>query len=250
MADRSRTKFDYGSAAVGAIVAVGTTITILTIAGIERLRGLGVCEFEETGATCAREWSSVLAVIAGAATVLFLAAGQRLEEARRAADEEWRRETAILESLELRATVKGATDIAKRVSRYCQYIQTGIDHATSGNPSLGRARGILWQLRSTRLLLSSHKLDRIVSIDKRTADLVRYALIDIEIIQDQYDVGGKKTEDSDYLFGHPPITVEDAGELFASMMLDELIRDLTAFQNRVCDFDQHLSTFEIRKLLA
>lgn len=81
MTEKRSNRFDYSSAAVGAVIAIGLMVSFLAATEISPFGSDNFCEVGETPLICARNWTSFLAVAIGAVTIFLLARAQ-IQEAR------------------------------------------------------------------------------------------------------------------------------------------------------------------------
>lgn len=118
-------RFDFGSAAVGVIVTLGSVLVAVMLTNIADVLTASACEIGETGVTCVREWSGVVAVFAGAGTVIFLARQQAEARRNRAEDRQHELEMLALQTMPIRAKID-------RALRYVTQIEVRRDRMLAG----------------------------------------------------------------------------------------------------------------------
>tara|TARA_R100000365_G_C2721084_1_gene53587 strand:+ start:95 stop:841 length:747 start_codon:yes stop_codon:yes gene_type:complete len=248
MQPKEERTFDYGSAAVGAIIAVGTIVAILAGFSIDPWARDAFCLQGETATVCGRNWFSVIAVIAGALTILFLAIGQRSETKRRIDDERWRRELAVLENYGIRTTIQKASAIAEQIALSAQTVRKARERAQNVERQPAIAASTIFAMRRIYNRLIDPVVDQYRSIDHKSEWLIRSAKTTLEMVLQDYDKDFETDRMQD-LTSRPVLYSEVAEDFFSSSLLDMLAVELRQITDRIKDVEAHMREFRLGEVL-
>ncbi|MDE0922505.1 hypothetical protein, partial [Aurantimonas coralicida] len=114
---------------------------------------------------------------------------------------------------------------------------------------IDRARFVLWNFRSINHSLDRPEFTYLENIDKEVYDFAKFCRMDLNAIQGQYDPEGLNSDAVSYLSGHPQIDEFDAHNLAEGRAIDDFLKDLRMLCERVKIFNQHMTMFDLRKII-